>query len=207
MASSDGASPRPLPALQAGFTYLVVLVWVALLSLVAGSALQIGQAMQRRANEAALLWTGREFSEALGRYAAMSPTGEPDAPQRLEELVRDPRFPGIVRHMRRLYADPVNGHLEWGLVREEDGGAIVGVFSLSEIQPLKQAGFDTDMLPLAGKNSYRQWVFVRSETNNMDPFKAKGLISPAELLVESPRYRLDRQLILDQAEVDPPEGD
>ena len=52
-------------------------------------------------------------------------------PLSLEALLKDPRYPATQRYLRRIYADPVGGGTEWGLVKGP-GGEIYGVHSLSE---------------------------------------------------------------------------
>jgi hypothetical protein len=52
----------------------------------------------------------------------------------------------------------MTGRAEWGLLRV--GGRIVGVHSLSEAQPIKQAGFDDDDQSFAHSERYRDWVFT-----------------------------------------------
>ena len=62
------------------------------------------------------------------------------APLRLEELLQDPRHPGIQRYLRKIYLDPMTGSAEWGLITGP-GGEIYGVHSLSEDEPLKKSQF------------------------------------------------------------------
>ena len=45
-----------------------------------------------------------------------------------------------VRHLRRLYRDPITGQDEWGLV-EAPGGGVMGVYSRSEDEPIKSGNF------------------------------------------------------------------
>lgn len=79
-------------------------------------------------------------------------------PATLDELLQDPRTPGITRHLRQVFVDPMTGKAEWGLVRV--GGRIVGIHSLSERLPIKQAGFEDQDMAFAGKERYRDWVFT-----------------------------------------------
>lgn len=113
----------------------------------------------RRDKEAQLLFIGHEFRQALGRYhQAKGVGGGAQYPITLEELLKDPRYPGAVRHLRRLYADPVTGKADWGLLRQQ--GRIVGVYSLSEQRPIKQGNFREEDKSLNRKPRYADWLFT-----------------------------------------------
>jgi type II secretory pathway pseudopilin PulG len=100
-----------------GFTYLSVVILVATIGLVTAATLRMGVVMQRAAAEQELLRIGAEFSDALQSYAAATPPGQPAFPPSLKELLKDPRFPQVRRHLRRIYVDPMTGKPEWGLIR------------------------------------------------------------------------------------------
>jgi hypothetical protein len=61
-----------------------------------------------------------------------------------------------VRHLRRIFVDPMTRRAEWGLLRQPDGG-IRGVYSLSTGRP-----FRTDDLPggLTAGATYADWKFT-----------------------------------------------
>lgn len=139
---------RPRRAL--GLASVLLLIWVAALGAVAAHALQQGAAMSRRQAERELLAIGAEFETALRSH------GGP--PTTLDELLRDPRAPGVRRHLRRLRADPLTGRREWGLLTDSQG-RIVGVFSLAPGEPLQRAGFPAAHARFAQASSYRDWVF------------------------------------------------
>ncbi|MDP1935898.1 MAG: type II secretion system protein [Hylemonella sp.] len=132
---------------------------VALLSVSLLMASELNSTLARRDRERALLQVGHEFRLALQRYqTGRGGVAGGQYPAQLEDLLRDPRYPGTVRHWRRLYVDPVSGGTEWGLVRQ--GGRIVGLHSLSTLQPIKQDGFDPDDEAFRNARSYRDWVFT-----------------------------------------------
>jgi type II secretory pathway pseudopilin PulG len=145
-------------AAQAGFACLVLLIALAILGIAAAASIQLGALVQRRWAEQALLTVGMEFQLALQSYAAMTPAGQSPHPKSLQDLLRDPRFPGIQRHLRRIREDPVSGQAEWGLVTSVDGG-IAGIYSLSERRPIKQCGFEPELAHLGGRRRYSDWVF------------------------------------------------
>jgi hypothetical protein len=63
-----------------------------------------------------------------------------------------------MQHLRRLYPDPITGSTDWGLAL--NGQRIVGVYSPSEKQPIKQTGFEQANATFEARTSYRDWVFL-----------------------------------------------
>lgn len=131
---------------------------IAILAASAAHSVSVGRLMSRRDAENALLEVGDEFRRALAAHAAGAHSDTEQLPRSLDELQRDPRVPGVVRYLRRTRADPLTGRSEWGLVRRADG-AIVGVYSLAEGQPIKREGFDQQHRGFERAQSYSQWVF------------------------------------------------
>jgi hypothetical protein len=113
--------------------------------------------LQQRANEEELLFIGRQFAAAFRSYYESSPAGNRQFPARLEDLLKDPRYPGVRRHLRRIYPDPMTGR-PWVLVAAPEGG-IMGVHSVSEGAPLKVANFESEFAGLEAKKRYSDWVF------------------------------------------------
>ncbi|WP_312515759.1 type II secretion system protein [Massilia sp.] len=149
---------------QAGFTYLGLVIFVAIVGLVGAATLKVGSLLQRAAAEEELLEIGAAFSAALDSYAAATPRGATPYPPSVKELLKDPRFPGVRRHLRKVFVDPLTGKAEWGI--EYLGGGEVGIVafhSLSDAQPLKIANFDSRFRGLDGKEKISQWRFTASE--------------------------------------------
>lgn len=142
---------------SAGFTYVVVLVWVALVGIGLAITGELWQTAAQREREEQLLFVGEEFRRALNSYYEQSP-GVQRFPASLSALLRDERHPAVRRHLRRLYADPMTGKAEWGVVRQPEGG-IVGVFSLSTARPLRTGNFSGVREGYAGSRKYSEWVF------------------------------------------------
>jgi len=142
----------------AGFTYMTVLFVVAILS--TGLALigEVWHTSALREKEAQLLQAGDEYRKAIERYYLSGPRL---FPRNLSDLIQDPRQPGVVRHLRKLYPDPLTGATEWGLVKAPDGG-IAGVHSLSEERPLKSANFRVRDAGFEGTARYADWKFTYS---------------------------------------------
>lgn len=118
--------------------------------------------MARRDAERELLAIGAEFRHALRSYAGVPLQAiEPAAhrgPRSLDELLRDPRAPGVRRHLRQIYADPLSGKTEWGLVRDPQG-FLIGMYSLAEGRPITRTGFEPGGTGFEDAETYRQWVF------------------------------------------------
>jgi type II secretory pathway pseudopilin PulG len=154
---SRGTAAAPVKA--GGFTYIGLLIFVAVLGAAATASLGAGTSLLRRGSEAELLAIGLEFRAALKSYAEATPFGQPDAPKELAELLRDPRHPGVRRHLRRLYVDPLTGKAEWGLVRDP-GGRILGIHSLSTTPTLRQENFPLGLESLKEARRHDEWVFA-----------------------------------------------
>ena len=169
---------------ERGFTYWGLLFAVAVLGVATAATGQVWHFAQQREKERELLFVGHQFRQAIGRYYKQKPeySQAPGPvkryPMTLEELLHDPRFPNLVRHLRKLYVDPMTGRAEWGIARAPDGG-IMGVHSLSEETPIKIANFHDDDRQFEGKTKYNEWMFTyvpkqydvvlpapRSETGN-----------------------------------------
>ena len=155
---------RRIRSLDAGFTYVGLVIFVAILGLVGAATLKVDSLLRRVAAEQELLEIGAEYSEALRSYAAATPRGYPTAPPTMQELLKDPRFPGTRRHLRKIYVDPVTGKQEWGFVYQGDKVGVLAVYSLSQAQPLKQANFDARFQNFENKQHLSEWKFTAAGT-------------------------------------------
>jgi type II secretory pathway pseudopilin PulG len=145
---------------QSGFTYVGVLLLVAIVGIALASTATVWHFQVQREKEAELLTIGNEFRLALDRYSAATlPGAGRRFPLRLEDLLLDERMAAKRRHLRRIYRDPMTGKEEWGLIRTADG-QIIGIHSLSVAETIKKANFGVRDLGLTGKASYNQWVFM-----------------------------------------------
>jgi type II secretory pathway pseudopilin PulG len=149
-----------------GAALLTVLVMVAVLGLAASLAGQSLGALMQREREAELLWRGLQYRQAIASYYQVKHGAQRMYPPSLDVLLRDPRFPGVVRHLRRLYPDPMTGQ-EWEPVKDP-AEKLIGVRSTSDLVPFQQAGFPPGLEALEGKSSYREWEFVFVPTQKTD---------------------------------------
>jgi type II secretory pathway pseudopilin PulG len=139
-----------------GFTYLSVLFIVAILSTGLALVGEVWHTSAMRDKEADLLFVGNQYRKAIARYYLSGPQRQ--YPRSLEDLLKDPRRPGVERYLRKLYFDPLTGK-DWILVKAPDGG-ILGVHSASEEQPFKTARFKVRDATFEGAQKYADWKFV-----------------------------------------------
>ena len=70
---------------QQGFTYLSLVILLAIMGLVGAAALKVDALLARAAAEQELLEAGAAFSAALDSYAAATPQGKPPQPPTLQD--------------------------------------------------------------------------------------------------------------------------
>lgn len=145
---------------ERGFTYIGVLILVALMGIALAASGQLWHTVQKREKERELLFIGQEFRVALTRYAKHTPGQARRAPLTLEELLQDPRYPDVQRYLRKIYVDPMTGNAEWGLMKGP-GGEIYGIHSLSNEEPLKKSGFSRADRTFEKSMRYSDWVFTQ----------------------------------------------
>jgi type II secretory pathway pseudopilin PulG len=153
-------------------TLLVVLFMVVVLGLAMGMTGMVWKTVAQRAREEQLLWVGNQYRLAIKSYYKVAHAGARGTyPKNLDDLLRDPRSVGIVRHIRKLYKDPMTGKdfeliraggtvTGAGLATGTATGGIMGVASTSEETPLKQDGFRDVYKDFKNASSYQDWQFV-----------------------------------------------
>lgn len=144
---------------------MLLLAAIAVVGIAAAGAVSLGATVARRDAEQQLLAIGAEFERALVSYAGLPPgTAASSAPagvrgpRELDDLLKDSRVPGVKRHLRKLYADPLTGKAEWGVVRDSQG-FITGVHSLAEGRPIKRSDWPVAWAHFEEQESYGRWVF------------------------------------------------
>lgn len=147
----------PSLARQRGVTYFWALLMVLFITLGLGKLLESVKITNKRTSEAELLYTGNLYRDAIRQYSQSTPVGAKRYPEKLDDLLRDPRYPVIRRYLRRLYPDPVTGNA-FLPISAPDGG-VMGVRSASTRKPVKVAGFQADQTTFAAARSYQQWEF------------------------------------------------
>ncbi len=142
---------------QKGVAYLGLLFAVALGGIALAGSSIVWQLEARREKEKQLLFVGEEYRRAITSYYDRSPN-TPQFPNRLADLILDPRFPMPVRHLRRLYPEPMMSDGQWQLIRQQ--GGIIGVASRSLDEPIKVGGFPEVQAEFEGAKRYVDWQFV-----------------------------------------------
>ena len=166
---------------ERGFSYLLILFFVAITGVGLASASQVWVTAVQRDREAKLLFIGNELRRAIGRYYEATPGAFKSYPPTLEALLKDPRFPDTRRYLREIHVDPMSSSGDWVLIKSPQGG-IIGVASASEDAPLKRSGFigadrvfEEQAARLKSKMRYRDWEFVYAPGHNHMPLNAFNL--------------------------------
>lgn len=142
-----------------GFTYMAVLFMTAIMGTVLAAMGTIWSTAQQREKERELLFIGSEFRKAIGTYYERTPGTMKRYPTSLKDLLKDNRQLSTVRHLRRIYIDPMTLKAEWGLVKAADGG-VMGIYSQSELTPFKKNNFSALDESFTKAEKYSQWRFV-----------------------------------------------
>jgi len=120
---------------QRGFTYLAVLLLVFVLLLIVGAASENIATINKREREVELIFIGQQYRNAIASYYYNSPGGIKQLPFTLEDMLLDKRSVNPMRHLRKIFQDPITDTKEWGLVKSPQG-EITGVYSLSNDEVL-----------------------------------------------------------------------
>jgi type II secretory pathway pseudopilin PulG len=160
-----------------GFTYVGLLVIVALIGVSLAMTGEAWRTTAQREKERELLFVGDQFRKAITQYYDGTPGGVKQFPNSLDDLLKDARYPTTRRHLRKVYRDPMTGKREWGLIRGP-GDSIMGVYSLSKQAPMKRANFPPDYASFERAESYAAWRFAYSEANAEATAPAPGLAQP-----------------------------
>lgn len=144
---------------ESGLTYLVVLMLIAVIGGVLAAGGVIWKTAQQREKERELLFIGNQFRKAIMLYYERTPGPVKQYPKSLDDLLKDDRYPNTQRYLRKIYIDPMTRSKEWGVVPGPDGG-IMGVYSFSEEETVKNSNFSIADQAIDGKNKYSEWQFV-----------------------------------------------
>jgi type II secretory pathway pseudopilin PulG len=167
MSSGEPARVRTMPGIprqaaftarQAGFTYVALMLAVAIMSLGFAATAEVWSQTRQREKERELLFTGNQFRQAIRDYYERTPGAVKRYPSRLEDLLNDKRYLTNQRHLRKIFHDPMTGKAQWGLIQAPQGG-IMGVYSPAEGTPVKTSGFRVVDRMFEGATAYSDWRF------------------------------------------------
>ena len=147
------------PRADRGFTFIAVLVLIALTSLGLAVAGPIWAHQVQREREAEMLRIGLLYADAIADYQKNAPGSLRQYPNSLEDLLLDRRFVGVKRQLRELYGDPMTPGQSWALIRDIDD-RIIGVRSRSGDEPIAQRSIDLGGVMLPEAHHYSDWQFV-----------------------------------------------
>ncbi|MDD2740496.1 MAG: hypothetical protein PHR94_16330 [Methylomonas lenta] len=180
---------------QSGFSYLWTLFMVASIGLGLAIATDIYTTSVQRDREKELLVIGRQFRTAIGQYyeSKQNVAGAVDRkeyPKSIEDLLLDGRSLAVRRYLRKVFVDPMTGKAEWGEIRL--AGRLVGVHSLSNQMPIKQAFFEADEIQFNGKSRYSDWVFTYPSDLLINISNDAKKVSPSETNLEINKQELSK---------------
>jgi type II secretory pathway pseudopilin PulG len=153
---------------QKGFTLMGALIVVGVMGAGLAAYGELASHAAQREKEQELLFVGNQFRQAIGAYYERSPGAVKRYPHKLDELLEDKRHPMPQRHLRRMYADPITGKRQWGVI-DAPGGGIMGVYSLSEARPIKTGKFAARDSTFADTGRYSDWTFSYVPANPAAP--------------------------------------
>lgn len=165
------------PARQRGVVLMGLMVLLALAGLALLQFTESVAGARQREREAQLLWVGMQYQQALESYYRSTPGLVKHLPVSLEELLRDSRFPNPVRHLRKLYPDPLQPDVPWAILKR--GNQIIGVYSRSDDAPMRRSGFPAGLESFEGATQYSAWrfLFVPRAANGSAPAPATAVKS------------------------------
>ena len=141
-----------------GFGLIALLIAVAILALASAVTATVSSLARRREAERQLLYVGDQYRRAIQAYVEATPSGQSPYPMQLQDLLKDPRYPGVKRYLRSLYPDPLTGRSDWVLVPAPTGG-VMGVHSASDRPPIKLDQFAAPYQGFAHRATYVEWTF------------------------------------------------
>jgi len=107
---------------QIGFTYLGVLMAVALMGIGLLAISEVWTTTAKHQRLAQLEWIGTQYVQAIESYYYANTGSTHFYPRALEDLVEDKRYLGIKRHIRMLYTNPFTQDIRWSLIPAAEGG-------------------------------------------------------------------------------------
>jgi type II secretory pathway pseudopilin PulG len=143
---------------QRGFSYVVVMFLVAVLSIASARALENSMMTERRRKEAQLLRVGQIYRDAIRDYYIGTQGSAKQLPKTVDDLLLDVRSGALRRPLRKRYRDPITDATQWGAIYKDE--RLIGVYSLSPLRPLKRDGFAPEQKGFNHAATYQDWLFI-----------------------------------------------
>ena len=141
-----------------GFSYIGLMIFIAISGIALAGVGIVWSQDQQREREKELLFVGEQFRQAIASYYENTPSNIKQYPNKLTDLLQDNRMPNLRRHLRKLYNDPITNSSNWGLELQQT--KIIGVYSLSELKPIKKKGFPNLYEKFSDFSKYSDWKFI-----------------------------------------------
>lgn len=158
-------SGRTIPRADAGaqgFTYISALVFVTVMGITLSTAGGLWSSVVKREREQELLFRGDQILQAIDSYYTQTPGNKlREYPRSIQDLLKDPRYPSIKRHLRRPFPNPLSRDGNWEYILDRRGG-IKGVFAKSQEQPTKKGRFPAGYELFEKAAAYSDWQFTHS---------------------------------------------
>jgi len=143
---------------QQGAIYIWMLLSLLFLSLGIGQWSINYATLKQREKEEELLGIGLMYREAIYQYYQNSPGGVKNYPEKLEDLLRDPRYLEVKRYLRKLEKDPMTS--KDFLIIKNSENQIIGIYSSSLKKTIKKTGFLPSIEKFKNAEKYQDWKFM-----------------------------------------------
>ncbi|MGR2826168.1 type II secretion system protein [Acinetobacter sp. 1124_18A] len=114
--------------------------------------------LKQREKEEELLKIGVMYRKAIYQYYQNSPGGVKTYPEKLEDLLRDPRYLEVKRYLRKLEKDPMTSK-DFLLIKNSEN-QIIGIYSSSLQKTIKKIGFLPSLEKFEKVERYQDWKFM-----------------------------------------------
>ncbi|WPP58346.1 type II secretion system protein [Acinetobacter pittii] len=143
---------------QQGAIYIWMLLSLLFLSLGVGQWSINYATLKQREKEEELLKIGLMYRKAIYQYYQSSPGGVKTYPEKLEDLLRDPRYLEVKRYLRKLEKDPMTS--KDFLIIKNSENQIIGIYSSSSKKTIKKSGFLPSLEKFEKVEKYQDWKFI-----------------------------------------------
>ncbi|WP_446091228.1 type II secretion system protein [Acinetobacter sp. 1124_18A] len=143
---------------QQGAIYIWMLLSLLFLSLGIGQWSINYATLKQREKEEELLKIGVMYRKAIYQYYQNSPGGVKTYPEKLEDLLRDPRYLEVKRYLRKLEKDPMTSK-DFLLIKNSEN-QIIGIYSSSLQKTIKKIGFLPSLEKFEKVERYQDWKFM-----------------------------------------------